>query len=354
MVVLERERCARGPPAGQPLVGGSGRIAGRGLVPAGGLGPSANELLSLVGDGIISTDGEGTIILFNQAAEEMFGYGSDEVLGEPVEMLLPSSHRESHRKAVLGFGSQNSEAHRFMGSRREVVGRRKSGAEFPAEANLSRRTIRGQTVLTVAVRDISERKSIEEERQLVAAELAHRFKNCLAVVNSVVSLSARETDSVEIFRDALQGRLGAIAAAQDVLFEDRAKGAALRQLLAAELEPYVKDQDLEVSLAGPEVTVPPRRALRLTLAVHELATNAAKYGALSRPGGSLTIGWRSREERGGPVLVLDWKEAGGPPMRHPDRRGFGSTLIERCLGSSNVRLAFGRSGLEAELRLPLA
>lgn len=318
-----------------------------------GLGPSADELLSLVGDGVISTDGQGTIILFNEAAGEMFGYRTKEVLGKPVEMLLPSRCRRSRRMAVLGFGASASEARRFMNQRRDVVGRKKNGEEFPAEASLSRRTIRGQLVLTVAIRDVSERRTIEEERRLVTTELSHRFKNCLAVVNSIVSLSARDADTVENFKEALQGRLSAIAGTQELLLDARATGPALRQLLEAELKPYGSGNALKISLDGPALSVPAPMAIRLTLALHELATNAAKYGALSRAGGSLTINWQAQEQRGGPVLVLDWKEAGGPPVEQPERRGFGSDLIERCLGRSNVRKSFQEQGLEIEIRLPL-
>ena len=355
MTTGHHQCCTEGPPAEQAVGRRSAQPAEPGLflIPRQALGPSADELLSLVGDGVISTDGQGTIILFNQAAREMFGYRAGEVLGEPVEMLLPSRYRDAHRGAVLRFGSSTSEARRLMDQRREVVGRKKSGEEFPAEASLSRRTIRGQQVLTVAIRDVSERRVIEEERRLVTAELAHRFKNCLTVVNSLVSLSARGANTVATFRDALQGRLRAIASTQDVLLEDGATGAALTQLLEAELKPYARGDGLKISLDGPAVSVPAHSALRLTLALHELATNAAKYGALSKPGGSLAISWRAQDQRGGLVLVLDWKEAGGPPVRLRRRRGFGSDLVERCLGSSNVHLSFQANGLEAEIKLPL-
>lgn len=323
------------------------------LIAGQGLGPSADELLSLVGDGVISTDGQGTIILFNEAAAEMFGYRTDEVLGKPVEMLLPSRCRRSHRMAVVGFGASASQSRRFMNQRRDVAGRKKNGEEFAAEASLSRRTIRGQLVLTVVIRDVSERRTIEEERRLVTTELSHRFKNCLAVVNSIVSLSARDADTVESFKEALQGRLSAIASTQELLLDDRATGPALRQLLEAELKPYSNGNAVKISLDGPALSVPARMALRLTLAFHEMATNAAKYGALSRDGGSLTVRWQAQEQRGGPVVVLDWKEAGGPPIEQPGRRGFGSDLIERCLGRSNVRKSFQEQGLEVEIRLPL-
>ena len=123
-------------------------------------------------------------------------------------------------------------------------------------------------MLTVAVRDVSERRMIDEERRLVTNELAHRFKNSLAVVNSIVSLSARDAKSVVAFREGLQGRLRAIASTQDALLEDSATGVALKQLLEAELKPYARGDELKISLAGPAVNVPARSALRLTLALH--------------------------------------------------------------------------------------
>jgi PAS domain S-box-containing protein len=153
--------------------------------------PSGFELLELVADGIVSADEEGRIILFNKAAETLFGYSRAEVLGRPVEILLPQRARDSHREAVAAFAASSEAGNRMLGPRREVTGRRKDGGEFPVEASLSRRQSGGRVVLTVAIRDVTARKLAEEQRQILSRELAHHFKNMMAVVTSILSLTAR-------------------------------------------------------------------------------------------------------------------------------------------------------------------
>ena len=163
------------------------------------LGPSASELVSLIGDVVISTFADGRIILFNKSAEDLFGYLYAEVVGHPVEMLLPVRFRQTHRRDVLAFAGISTPERRTMGDRREVFGQHKNGQEFLIEASLSRQFVQGNTILTVVIRDVSERERLEEVRRLLASESAHRFKNILTVVSSIVSLTARGAASVDAF-----------------------------------------------------------------------------------------------------------------------------------------------------------
>ena len=199
--------------------------------------PSVEDLLSLVGDAIVSTDEQGRVILFNRAAEEMFGVTGAEILNSPIEMLLPDRFHISHRQEVHDYAATAS-APRIMGQKREVVGRRSDGSEFPVEATLCRRVIDESLILTVAIRDVTERKLLEEHRRLLNAELQHRMKNLIAVISSVVSLTARASGSVTSFRDAIQDRLLAVARSNDLMLAENTNKADLRSLFNSELAAY--------------------------------------------------------------------------------------------------------------------
>ena len=317
--------------------------------------PSTRDLLDLIGDGIVSTDENGHILLFNRAAEDMFGYSRDEVIGRPVENLMPERFRVTHRQEVGAYASSTSGRARLMGQRREVVGRRRSGMEFPLEATLTRQVIAGRMVFTVVVRDVTDRHVLEEERRLLAAELAHRMKNNLAVVTSIISLTARGKESVQEYQRALQGRLGAIARANESLVQGARSGTALLDLVAAELTPFSDPKSGNVALDGPHVVIPSALALTLALVIHELATNAVKYGALSVAEGRLDVVWALAS--GDDQLVLDWRETGGPEVSAPGKRGFGMELIERSIARSvggDVRLDFPPEGLRCRISVPLS
>ena len=153
------------------------------------------DVLALVADSVISTDEDGRILFFNQAAERSFGYSASEVIGQHVEMLLPQRHRAQHVHQVRDFALEDGAADRLMGHQREVSGRRKNGEEFPAEATVSRHSVGGKTILTVVHRDITGRKELEQQREVIAEELDHRIRNVLSVVSSLVALSAKHAAS---------------------------------------------------------------------------------------------------------------------------------------------------------------
>jgi len=140
-----------------PLSTGAPTISGEALL--------SGDVLALIADSVICADESGRILFFNKAAEHAFGYRDSEVIGQHVEMLLPQRHRTAHAIEVRSFASGEGTASRLMGHRREVCGRQKNGKEFPAEAAVSRESVNGSTVLTVIVRDITERKALEKERE---------------------------------------------------------------------------------------------------------------------------------------------------------------------------------------------
>ena len=200
--------------------------------------------------------------------------------------------------------------------------------------------------------DITERRASEHRRNLLMREVDHRAKNALAVVQATLRLT--RADEMSTYRRKVEGRVAAIARAQTLLAEDRWSGADLRALLQGELESFLGGEGQRARLEGPLVMLPPGAAQPFAMAVHELATNATKHGALSRPGGQLLITWRVEQ---GSVLRLRWSEAGGPALSGlPERRGFGSRVLEgtvnQQLGGS-VLMPWEGEGLVCDIELPL-
>lgn len=313
---------------------------------------SIEEILSCIADAVISTDAHGKILLFNPAAEKIFGYSASEVLGSSIQVLIPSRFRETHTSHVANFSSALSDVARAMGNEREVVGLRRDGTEFAAEAMLSCRHLGERTLLTVVIRDVSYRKALEEQRDLIASEMAHRFSNIMAMVNSILRLTAKSVSTVEEFSAVLEGRLQAVLRNQSALVEPGGE-FQFNELVEFELAPFRSDATNHISVNGPKLTVPSKQAVTISLVLHELTTNAVKYGALSTTGGSVHLSWKTEQVGEAAYALLDWIETGGPPVKPPVRRGFGSALIEQSFGSSNSVVNYKPEGLRAHFRIQL-
>lgn len=196
------------------------------------------------------------------------------------------------------------------------------------------------------VQDITARKAEDEARNALVAELDHRVKNVLAAAQSLAAQSARKTTSVDGFLKTFTGRLDAMASAHTLLMATRWQGAEIVNIAAAELGGLAPGQ---ARWSGPDIVLSPRATNSLTLALHELATNALKFGALSTDAGRVEVTWRARAEGG---FVLDWIERGGPSVSPPARRGFGSTLLERVTGrelGGEVRADFRPDGVRVSI-----
>ncbi len=180
--------------------------------------------------------------------------------------------------------------------------------------------------------DITDRKGAEERQALLAREVDHRAKNAMAIVQSFVRLT--KADNVGEYANVIEGRIKALSRAHAILSDSRWQGADLAKLVDEELAPYRSGTDDRISVAGPHVVLDPTTAQTLALALHELATNGAKYGALSRASGRLAIKWQVRKD----AIMIDWRESGGPPTQAPRKTGFGTRIIassiERQLGGS--------------------
>lgn len=203
--------------------------------------------------------------------------------------------------------------------------------------------------------DISDRKRAEAERELLANELSHRVKNTLAVVQALVMQTS--ADSVEGFREAVTGRVNNLAQAHALLLQSHWQGADLEALARKVLAAYGQFQE-SVGFEGPQLGLTPKQALGLSLVLHELATNAVKYGSLSNEGGRVYILWRLQESANpGREISLHWHEQGGPEVKPPQNQGFGTRLIERACEyelDGQVELSFEREGLTCHIVFPLA
>lgn len=208
-----------------------------------------------------------------------------------------------------------------------------------------------------AVRDISERRAAEERQTLMVHELNHRVKNTLATVQSMAMHTQKSAETPAEFADAFNARLMALSHSHDLLTQNSWSGAWLRELVTEHLKPYQNANGARFDLAGPDVRVTPKTAVALGMALGELATNAAKYGALSVGQGRVSVGWELQTAAGSRCLRLVWREYGGPPVRPPTRRGFGSRLIERGLSQElggSAHLAFRSCGASCEIEFPIA
>lgn len=209
----------------------------------------------------------------------------------------------------------------------------------------------------VLFQDISDRRRAESEREMLTLELSHRVKNTLAVVQGLASQTGRNMATVDEFRASFIGRLHALAKAHDLLLAAQWSSADMRKLIETALDAYDTAGGGAVAISGPPVKLSPKQGLGLSLILHELSTNAAKYGALSTPGGHLVVGWAQEIVDGAHNIVLRWEEHGGPPVAPPRSQGFGTRLIERASRSElagTAELVFAPEGCRMTLRFPLA
>ena len=268
--------------------------------------------------------------------------GTSSWAGEPVKLLIsgPNGDRLSPRKS-------------FEVWKETVRGRCLEWAPADLDAAFDLRV----SLLHVVLRRINtaarERKRAADRDKLLMAELDHRVKNTIANIQALVVQTSRSADSLTGFVKGLDGRIQAMAKAHSLLSQSRWEGVSIDKLLREELNPYANGHQA-VTLKGIDLLLTPKSALSLSLTIHELATNAAKYGALTLPGGHVAIGWGMGPDGG---VEICWAETGGPLVEPPLRRGFGSTLIERALEMETGGRAivhYMRSGVVCDIFLPLS
>ncbi len=302
--------------------------------------------------GLLTLTTKGRIALVNAQAERLLGYTNGELLGSTIERLIPERFREHH--AVYQAEYSANPTARPMGAGRDLYCLRKDGGELPVEIGLSPMlTPEGEFVL-VSLIDITERKKAEEHRSMLAKELNHRVKNTLAMVQSIATQTFRDTEAVAT--EAFHARLMALASANDILVRENWESADLRDIIRQAAALHLGEDESRFAIDGPSVRLNPKATLALAMALHELCTNAAKYGALSNPDGRITISWRIENEAGQLRLHIRYEESGGPRVEKPAGQGFGTRLIQRLLMSdlgAEVTLDYPPAGAVCTIRAPL-
>jgi PAS domain S-box-containing protein len=298
-------------------------------------------------DAIYSRDLDGYITSWNKGAELLYGYTAAEAVGKPISILIPPDLRDEEAD-ILARIRRNEHVARY-----ETLRRRKDGRLIDISLAVSPiKSAQGRIVgISKIARDVTERKRNAEQIAVLAREAEHRTRNVLATVQTTVYLS--RADTPEGLKRAIEGRIQSLANVHTLFVQSRWIGAELYSLVKQELAPYCQDGEARARIAGPHLLLEPNRAQIIAVTLHELATNAAKYGALSVTEGHVDVSWSLTMDG---RLVLRWSESGGPPVKVPTRQGFGTRVMERMIGDQlkgRVRLDWRGDGLVCEIMLPI-
>jgi PAS domain S-box-containing protein len=296
-------------------------------------------------DAIVSKNLDGIITSWNKGAERVFGYTAEEAVSQPITIVIPQDRQDEERK-ILTRVRRGERIEHF-----ETVRQRKHGSLIWVSLTISPiKNAEGKIIgASKIARDITEQKRTSDQIATLAREAEHRSKNLLANVQAMVNLS--QADAVADLKKAVEGRIQALANVHSLFVATRWIGAELSTIATQELAPYSGTGEKRVRIDGPQVLLEPNTAQAVAVALHELATNAAKYGALSRANGRVELKW-SHVANG--RLNLRWMETGGPTVRPPTRTGFGGRVIEQMIAQlkGESRLDWRTEGLVCEITVP--
>lgn len=303
-------------------------------------------------DAILSKSLDGTITSWNASAERLFGYAAEEAIGRHITLLIPED-RLHEEDMIIGGVREGRRTEHF-----ETLRRHKDGTLVHVSLSVSPiRDEHGNIVgASKIARDISERVEAQERQVLLMREMNHRIKNLFTLTGGLISLSARSAGSVEQLASTLRDRVGALARAHALTMQDDLDGgeasAGLVELLRAILSPYETTHADALAITGDDILVRGSELTSLALVLHEFATNAAKYGALSSLEGRLTIHLRREDE----MLIMQWVERGGPAVEiAPAHMGFGSRLEKAALSGlgATIARAWDPEGLTLTVAMPV-
>lgn len=312
----------------------------------------AEAIVETIRHPLMALGGDLRVRSANSAFHEKFGLSPDETIGrliyelvdgqwnvpplrELLEQLIPDHKRIDDYEISLSVPR--------LGSRTMLM-----NARCIADSQGS-----GELVL-LAIEDITERRETARHQELLMGELSHRVKNTLAVVQSIAAQTLRHSSSLENFGDAFKGRLQALASANDAILDGSWKGVTLRHTIQRALRPFAIESRIRLA-EGPEIDLRPQACLAITMILHELTTNAVKYGALSVPKGAIDIAWRTEASGPEETIILDWRERDGPAVAPPSRQGQGTRFIERSIAyelGGTANMIFDPDGLQATLSFP--
>lgn len=314
-----------------------------------------SELLSALvatsNDAIVSYDLDGRIMSWNKAAERLYGYSAAEITGRSMETLYPAGSTNGigeYRDAIIAGTLTSFEATRVTKSGRQrlmwitAAPIRNAASQIIAVSNIHR--------------DITELRRHEESRQIVAQEVIHRAKNMLTVISAIHRRTAATAKSMEEFNEKFGERIASLSRSTDFLTSENWSTVPLEALIRSQLALFARE-DADLSIAGPDVELRPQAVKTIGMALHELGTNATKYGALSDSGGSVAIGWRIMPGDEEPLLRIEWIESGQSFGGAPAHPGFGSTVLTRLavqLLDAGVDYHFGADGIRWTIDIPAA
>jgi PAS domain S-box-containing protein len=282
-------------------------------------------------DAIVSRNLDGVITSWNKGAERVYGYSANEAIGQPITIVIPED-RQNEEREILARIKRGEHIDHF-----ETVRRHKHGTLIAISLTVSPvKNSEGKIVgISKIARDITEQKRNQEQIATLAREAEHRSKNLLATVHATVMLS--QSDTPEGLKQAIEGRILALANVHSLFVETRWIGAELSTIATQELAPYSDKDKTRVRIDGPQILLEPNAAQAITVALHELATNAAKYGALSAADGEVNLKWSHEPNT---ELRLCWTETGGPAVEAPTRLGFGRRIIEQVIAQLKGKAHF--------------
>jgi PAS domain S-box-containing protein len=308
----------------------------------------AQRLASIVessDDAIVSKDLNGIITSWNRGAERLFGYTPEEVLGKPVTTLIPPD-RMDEEPEILERVRRGERVDHY-----DTVRRRKDGSLIDISLTVSPVKDSDGRIIGASkiARDITERKRAQEQQKLLVREMQHRIKNSLATVQAIATKTLNQHAKE---RDAFIARLHALGNAHDLLTSENWERAPLQSIVTRALEPFKEQRQESITVKGPaEVWLDSTTSVVVAMVIHELATNAVKYGALSNGSGHVSVTWERHFQPNRVKLV--WQESGGPEVEAPEHTGFGSYLIERAFGGQlgRAQLVYDPQGLSCTLEV---
>ncbi|MCO5129945.1 MAG: PAS domain S-box protein [Xanthobacteraceae bacterium] len=300
-------------------------------------------------DAIVSKNLDGIISSWNVGAERLFGYTADEVVGKSITILIPED-RQDEEPDILARLRKGERVEHF-----ETIRKRKDGSLIDISLTISPvRNDRGDIIgASKIARDITGRRAAETLQRTLLREMKHRLKNNLSTVLAIARQSFHSDGAESEDLRKFEARLLALAKGHDLLTREKWDGADLKEIVAHIVTMHGRQR---FAIDGPDLRLSPKSALALNLALHELAVNAAKYGALSISTGKVSINWRI-QHGASPRLIFCWQEQDGPEVAPPSRRGFGSQLIERLLAlelKGEVKITYAPAGIICEIVAPLS
>jgi PAS domain S-box-containing protein len=297
-------------------------------------------------DAIVSKNLDGVITSWNSGAERVFGYSASEAIGQPITLVIPLD-RQSEEREILTRIRRGERIDHF-----ETIRQHKHGSLIVVSLTVSPVKDANDRIVGASkiARDITEQKRNQELIVTLAREAEHRSKNLLA--NALATVNLSQSSSPEGLKQIIAGRIQALANVCSLFAATRWIGAELSAIATQELAPYSEMNGKRTFIDGPQTMLEPDAAQAIAITLHELATNAAKYGALSAPKGQIRVEWSHAADG---RLRLRWIETGGPVAQKPTRKGLGSRIIEQMIvqQKGKVRFDWRKDGLVCEVTLPV-